>query len=77
MVDPLDCVDLRWPEEADELDKLPLDTDYAVVFVLVSTPRDQALLHRKLGRMGYCPVFQHAEDGKELWRFHHPDGPKP
>ena len=54
-------------------------TGLPVLYVMVDTPRDQAALQRHFAVLGYVPYLLAEFDGydSELWRFHHPDGPKP
>lgn len=42
----------------------------------VTTPRDQAQVHRTLARLGYVPEPGRLEvhEGWELWQYQHPDG---
>lgn len=63
-----------WPEQ----DVTAVDLrGWPVLYVLVTDTDDQALLHRELGRQEYCPVLLADFGHEQLWRFHHPDGPKP
>lgn len=58
----------------------PEDIDLSkkeVLYIMVSIPKDQAALQRFLALKGYVPFLLTDFDGIELWRFHHPDGPKP
>lgn len=63
-----------WPQM--DIEKIDLDS-LPVIYVVVSTPRDQSFLHRHLAVKGYCPVLLSDMDGAQLWRFHHPDGERP
>lgn len=57
------------PDLPDYYDGFPL------LHVKVTTPRDQAALHRDLARLGYMP--QVLDDAETEWRFDHPDGERP
>jgi hypothetical protein len=49
--------------------------NWPLLFVTVTTPRDQAALHRDLANLGYTPERLSVEsDGTERWVFQHPDG---
>lgn len=65
---------LTWPDE--DIETIDVD-GWPVIYAIVTTPADQALLHRHLALLGYCPVHLTTWDGDDLFRFHHPDGPKP
>lgn len=73
-------IEFSWPREP-----IPSDndlTDFPIVNVEVTTPKDQAELHRHLALKGYCPVLLAERGGErtspvQFWRFHHPDGEKP
>lgn len=63
-----------WEPHADlavDLTALPL------LHIAVTTPRDQAVLHRHLANLGYVPELMFADEVTDYWRFQHPDGVKP
>lgn len=50
---------------------------WPILYVIVSSPKNQSALHNALGRLGYVAMRLTADSTRELWRFHHPDGPQP
>ena len=61
-----------WPDQ--EIESVDLD-GWPLLHVTVTTPRDQAPLHRFLANLGYCPRLVESGTYGERWRFHHPEGP--
>lgn len=65
---------LTWPDRP-----LPRDLyglGHPTLYVTVTTPRDQAQLHRELARLGYVPEIEDEGADVHCWRFEHPDGPR-
>lgn len=58
-----------WPGPLPDLDGWPL------LHVTVTTPRDQAALHRELGALGYTAEVE-SEGAVDVYFFVHPDGEK-
>lgn len=68
---PGDWVQFTWPGPFPDLDALePL-------LVTVTTPRNQASLHRELAALGYVPELLDTDGMRERWQFIHPDGRRP
>lgn len=65
---------LSWPKQPIEEINL---IGYPILYITVTTPKNQSQLHLFLGLAGYIPVLVSVENDCQLWRFHHPDGPKP
>ena len=65
------AVPFTWPGPIPDLARLPL------LHGIVTTPRDQAELHRTLARAGYTADLLATEVGCDHWCFHHPDGRRP
>lgn len=61
-----------WPD-----DPLPDLAGWPLLLVRVTTPRDQAALHRELAQQGYVPLLLESDGETDLWQFAHPDGEKP
>lgn len=57
-----------WPGPLPDLSVLP------VLYIRVTTPRDQGLLHHELTRLGYIAELMASDDEADYWRFEHPDG---
>lgn len=60
-----------WPAQP-----IPNTIDRPLLYATVTTPHDQASLHRELARRGYVPDLLHSDDC-DWWRWYHPDGARP
>jgi hypothetical protein len=58
-------------------DEAPSTLDLPLLLVHVTTPADQAALHRELAAVGYVPDLLGSNAGGDWWRFYHPDGARP
>lgn len=65
-------VTFSWPN-----DPVPDLSEGPLLEVIVTTPRDQARLHRDLCRAGYVPELLYEGVGADVYRFVHPDGERP
>lgn len=63
---------LTWPA-----DPLPDLSANPLLYIRVTFPRDQAILHRYLAKLGYVPDVIEETPNVDYWRFYHPDGPRP
>lgn len=57
-----------WPGPLPDLSRRPF------LRVKVTTPQNQAVLHRTLAQAGYVPERTQVNDDHEVWEFRHPDG---
>lgn len=53
-----------------------LDQGY-LIYITVTTPKDQAPLHRRLAAEAYTPDLIFSDETHDYWRFQHPDGVRP
>lgn len=66
-------IEIKWPKQVIKNNDL---INKPILYVTVTTPKDQSMLHRDLAILGYIPVFIKNIDDSELWRFNHPNGEK-
>ena len=65
------AVPMPWPGLWPNLTERPL------LYVVVTLPHDQALLHRDLAAIGYVADLLGSDPLADYWCVHHPDGVRP